>query len=362
MPHRQDQAFSRQPAAAPVTAGGATGGHKQSRRLPECLRDNVLAQATEERRRGALVFPSREGLGGRGGWGQPRLQPAGDGGVRDAGGARRGAAGPGPAGQEGGPCPRRESRRVPESPAGVRGAGELAESQRSTSASSVVPPDSHTATGPGDGGAAPQTERAEINSCEIPKKNCTWLMVTHETCVKDDVMTALEKATGDVVLKFEPFVLHVLCQELQDAQLLHSVAVDSGFRNSGITVGRGGKIMMAVRSTHCLEVPLSHKGKLMVSEEYIEFLIHVANRKMEENTRRIDRFYKRLELALKTAISADNSPSEETEKNRSVYVHRRKRKTIQEQDVHTVPKDHNEELEPADDTESNLDIFAEIMI
>ncbi|NXG08060.1 TYW3 protein, partial [Sakesphorus luctuosus] len=96
-------------------------------------------------------------------------------------------------------------------------------------------------------------------------------------------MTALEKATGDVVFKFEPFVFHVLCRELQDAQLLHSVAVDSGFRNSGITVGRGGKITMAVRSTHCLEVPLSHKGRLMVSEEYIDFLVHIANQKMEEN-------------------------------------------------------------------------------
>ncbi|XP_074953380.1 tRNA wybutosine-synthesizing protein 3 homolog isoform X2 [Phalacrocorax aristotelis] len=175
-------------------------------------------------------------------------------------------------------------------------------------------------------------------------------------------MTALQKATGDVVLKFEPFVLHVLCQELQDAQLLQSVAIESGFRNSGITVGRGGKIVMAVRSTHCLEVPLSHKGKLMVSEEYIEYLIQVANQKMEENTRRIDRFYKRLELALKMAISANNSPSEETEKNRSVYIHRRKRKTILEQDVHTSPKDRNEELQPEDDTESNLDIFAEIVI
>ncbi|XP_064310894.1 tRNA wybutosine-synthesizing protein 3 homolog isoform X1 [Phalacrocorax carbo] len=203
---------------------------------------------------------------------------------------------------------------------------------------------------------------AGINSCEIQKKDCTWLMVTHAMCTKDDVMTALEKATGDVVLKFEPFVLHVLCQELQDAQLLQSVAIESGFRNSGITVGRGGKIVMAVRSTHCLEVPLSHKGKLMVSEEYIEYLIQVANQKMEENTRRIDRFYKRLELALKMAISANNSPSEETEKNRSVYIHRRKRKTILEQDVHTSPKDRNEELQPEDDTESNLDIFAEIVI
>ncbi|KAM9239370.1 tRNA wybutosine-synthesizing protein 3 homolog isoform 2-T2 [Leptosomus discolor] len=183
-----------------------------------------------------------------------------------------------------------------------------------------------------------QGSAADINGWEIQKQNCTWLMVTHETCTKDDVMTALEKATGDVVLKFEPFVLHVLCQELQDAQLL------------------------AVRSTHCLEVPLSHKGKLMVSEEYIEFLIRVANRKMEENTRRIDRFYKHLELALETAISANSSPPEEMEKNRPVYVHRRKRKTVREQDVHTSPKDHNEESEPEDDTESNLDIFAEIMI
>ncbi|XP_010078425.1 PREDICTED: tRNA wybutosine-synthesizing protein 3 homolog, partial [Pterocles gutturalis] len=202
----------------------------------------------------------------------------------------------------------------------------------------------------------------DIDSSEIHKKNCVWLMVTHETCTKDDVMAALEKATGDAVLKFEPFVLHVLCQELQDAQLLHSVAIEAGFRNSGITVGRGGKVMMAVRSTHCLEVPLSHQGKLMVSEEYIEFLIHVANQKMEENARRIDRFYSCLEQALKAAVSAKISPPEEREKSRSVYVRRRKRKTVKEQGVRTSPEDHGEELGPEDDTESTLGIFAGIMI
>ncbi|XP_025954315.2 tRNA wybutosine-synthesizing protein 3 homolog isoform X2 [Dromaius novaehollandiae] len=207
-----------------------------------------------------------------------------------------------------------------------------------------------------------QLPAADTNRYEVQKKNCSWLMVSHEMCSKDDVMTALEKATGDTVLKFEPFVLHVLCQELQDAQLLHSVAINSGFRNSGITVGRRGKIMMAVRSTHCLEVPLSRMGKLMVSEEYIEFLIHTANRKMEENMRRIDRFYNCLQLALKTALSANNSPSEEREKNHCVYVHRRKRKTIQKHGVCTSPKDHDEELEHEDDPKSNVDIFGEIMI
>ncbi|XP_064285328.1 tRNA wybutosine-synthesizing protein 3 homolog isoform X2 [Passer domesticus] len=215
----------------------------------------------------------------------------------------------------------------------------------------------------------------------IQKKNCTWLLVTHDPCVKSDLMTALKKATGDVVFKFEPFVLHVLCRELQDAQLLvkpcqvqcgivllhsccknksigswHSVAIDSGFRNSGITVGRGGKITMAVRSTHCLEVPLSHKGRLMVSEEYIEFLVHVANQKMEENIRRIDRFHKGLELALEAAAPPDTLFPKGPEKSHSVYVHRRKRQTAQEQ------ADPSRELEPQDDTESSLGLFAEIMM
>nr|XP_030134871.1 tRNA wybutosine-synthesizing protein 3 homolog isoform X1 [Taeniopygia guttata] len=196
----------------------------------------------------------------------------------------------------------------------------------------------------------------------IQKKNCTWLLVTHDPCVKGDVMAALKKATGDVVFKFEPFVLHVLCRGLQDAQLLHSVAIDSGFRNSGITVGRGGKITMAVRSTHCLEVPLSHKGRLMVSEEYIEFLVHVANQKMEENIRRIDRFHKGLERALEAAdtlqklcVPADTFP-EGPEKSHSVYVRRRKRQTAQEQ------AEPSRELEPHDDTENSLGLFAEIMI
>uniref|UniRef100_A0A8B9R5H0 tRNA wybutosine-synthesizing protein 3 homolog n=1 Tax=Anas platyrhynchos TaxID=8839 RepID=A0A8B9R5H0_ANAPL len=156
-----------------------------------------------------------------------------------------------------------------------------------------------------------------------PKKGCEWLLVTHEPCRRDELMTALEKATGDVVFKFEPFVLHVLCRELQDAQLLHSVAIDSGFKNSGITVGRGGKIMMAVRSTHCLEVPLSHMGKLMVSEEYIEFLIHVANRKMEENTKRIDRFTRN--RISRRAKEHEDQKAEETpictKTNLFLYVH-----------------------------------------
>ncbi|OWK05186.1 TYW3, partial [Cervus elaphus hippelaphus] len=83
-----------------------------------------------------------------------------------------------------------------------------------------------------------------INGSEVQKQNCSWLLVTHKACVKDDVVVALRRANGDAILKFEPLVLHVQCRQLQDARILHSVAIDSGFRNSGITVGKRGKIML----------------------------------------------------------------------------------------------------------------------
>uniref|UniRef100_A0A3B5QHI9 tRNA wybutosine-synthesizing protein 3 homolog n=1 Tax=Xiphophorus maculatus TaxID=8083 RepID=A0A3B5QHI9_XIPMA len=127
-------------------------------------------------------------------------------------------------------------------------------------------------------------------SSDPHKQNCVWLFVSHQKCTCDDLVRySLSRACGDAVLKFEPFVLHVQCRRLEDAQLLHSVAVNSGFRNSGLTVGKTGKIVSAVRSTHGLEVPLSRHGKLLVDEDYIQFLTQIANQKMEENLRRVQR-------------------------------------------------------------------------
>nr|XP_044994160.1 tRNA wybutosine-synthesizing protein 3 homolog isoform X2 [Jaculus jaculus] len=164
-----------------------------------------------------------------------------------------------------------------------------------------------------------------------------------------DGMVALEKASGDAVLKFEPFVLHVQCRQLQDAQTLHSVAIDSGFRNSGITVGRRGKIMLAVRSTHGLEVPLSHKGKLMVTEDYIDFLLNIANQKMEENKKRIERFYNCLQCAMERETT--NSHPKIKEKKDPSCTHKKERhlegacsKRITEENQKELENDHDDDL------------------
>nr|XP_055222980.1 tRNA wybutosine-synthesizing protein 3 homolog isoform X4 [Gorilla gorilla gorilla] len=165
-----------------------------------------------------------------------------------------------------------------------------------------------------------------INGFEVQKQNCCWLLVTHKLCVKDDV---------------------------------HSMAIDSGFRNSGITVGKRGKTMLAVRSTHGLEVPLSHKGKLMVTEEYIDFLLNVANQKMEENKKRIERFYNCLRHALERETMTNLHPKIK-EKNNSSYIHKKKRNPEKTR-AQCITKESDEELENDDDDDLgiNVTIFPE---
>ncbi|XP_066453887.1 tRNA wybutosine-synthesizing protein 3 homolog isoform X1 [Eleutherodactylus coqui] len=188
----------------------------------------------------------------------------------------------------------------------------------------------------------------------VQKQNCLWLFVTHGLCTKDDVFSGLQKASGDAVLKFEPFVLHVQCRTLQDAQLLHGVAISSGFRNSGITVGKKGKIIMAVRSTHCLEVPLSHKAKCLVSEEYIGFLVQTANQKMEENKRRICRFYSCLQSALHKQNHIKDTDREQ-KPVRPVYTRRRKRRQ-------EGRRDGDQCEDSVDHDETNISLFHDMTL
>ncbi|XP_004841495.2 tRNA wybutosine-synthesizing protein 3 homolog isoform X2 [Heterocephalus glaber] len=160
-----------------------------------------------------------------------------------------------------------------------------------------------------------------INGFEVQKQNCCWLLVTHKPCVKEDV---------------------------------HSVAVDSGFRNSGITVGKKGKTMLAVRSTHGLEVPLSNQGKLMVTEEYIDFLLNIANQKMEENKKRIERFYNCLQHALERETITNSHPKIK-EKNNPSCSPKKERNPAKAHGKCTL-EENDKEIENDDDDDPGLGV------
>uniref|UniRef100_A0A8D1Y869 tRNA wybutosine-synthesizing protein 3 homolog n=1 Tax=Sus scrofa TaxID=9823 RepID=A0A8D1Y869_PIG len=169
-----------------------------------------------------------------------------------------------------------------------------------------------------------------MDSLEVQKQNCCWLLVSHKPCVKDDVIVALKKANGDAILKFEPLVLHVQCRQLQDAQIL------------------------AVRSTHGLEVPLSHKGKLMVTEEYIDFLLKIANHKMEDNKKRIERFYNCLQLALEKETTTTNShPKEKIKEKNNSY---KKKSNPGKAHDKCVTEENDKVLENDDDDDPGISV------
>ena len=174
---------------------------------------------------------------------------------------------------------------------------------------------------------------AEAGTSGVRKSGCDWLVVSHHILKFDsEVRNILSDRDRDLkgclVLKFEPFVLHVQCRDMNSARRVCCVATGSGFRNSGITLGKNGKTVIAVRSTHGLEVPLTDDdGADLVSEDFIKFVVSKANLKMEENFKRIEKFERELvsEFSLPTRPSNGEGPSSVRKE-----VYRRKNKPVKD--------------------------------
>ncbi|KAG0441538.1 tRNA wybutosine-synthesizing protein 3 like protein [Dictyocoela muelleri] len=80
--------------------------------------------------------------------------------------------------------------------------------------------------------------------------------------------------------KFEPLLLHVECIDLESAKLFFNKIRSKGFRNSGISISK--RIIVELRNTLKLDVPVKNK-KILINEEYCEYLKKIANLKMKKN-------------------------------------------------------------------------------
>lgn len=88
-------------------------------------------------------------------------------------------------------------------------------------------------------------------------------------------------------------IIAVECQGVEAAQRLVSLAISCGFRESGIT-SVSKRVIVAIRCSIRLEVPLGDGEKVMVPREYVQYLVRVANDKMEANRKRTDLFFEKL--------------------------------------------------------------------
>ena len=67
------------------------------------------------------------------------------------------------------------------------------------------------------------------------KAGCDWIHVAHATLARPDEVIAKIKArsgtAGSIIVKFEPFILHVQCRNLDAAKRIHTAAVEAGYRD-----------------------------------------------------------------------------------------------------------------------------------
>jgi tRNA wybutosine-synthesizing protein 3 len=136
---------------------------------------------------------------------------------------------------------------------------------------------------------------------QTPKKHdkleSTWLGKWHHKVTLQDLKEALKKHDKYVVyLQSECPILHVVARDLDSAGKLLFAAQQSGFKRSGIQAINPERVLVEICSTEILEVPLAEDGKQLVGEDYLEYLVDIANTKFLSGREKLDRLF----ICLKT--------------------------------------------------------------
>ena len=131
------------------------------------------------------------------------------------------------------------------------------------------------------------------NTSDNTKRSVKWLYTTHTFARFEDLMDAINIADRPMfaTFKLEAFVLHVCADGLTAAKQLLNTAISCGFKNSGLTISKTDRIIVAVRNCQSLEIPIIRDKQLMVTQEYLKYLIEISNQKLSKNFDKINQFY-----------------------------------------------------------------------
>lgn len=103
---------------------------------------------------------------------------------------------------------------------------------------------------------------------------------------------------GYAYVNVEPPTFHVACKTIEDAIDLHQSAIDS---NIGYSMFKTIKksIVVEIRGTGMLYIPIGFNSTILVSDEYIENVIKLSNDILSDEQARIKRFETQLPLLIK---------------------------------------------------------------
>ncbi len=97
------------------------------------------------------------------------------------------------------------------------------------------------------------------------------------------------KTNKDVVLKFEPSILHIACRDINSMKELYEVAKNSGWKNVG-AISFSDNFILDIRSSERLEIPIIVDGTMIVDDNFLEICVKESNKKLKNCWEKIKNF------------------------------------------------------------------------
>jgi len=132
------------------------------------------------------------------------------------------------------------------------------------------------------------------------KREARFIGKWHRPVTKEEVLEAISSAkasrNGDVWFIAQSPIVHVACRTLEKATTLLRIAIESGFKYSGIkAIARhNGRVVVEIMSTERMDVPLATDDRMLCSEAHLDFIVAQANLMLKRSKEKLKRFSLRL--------------------------------------------------------------------
>jgi len=124
------------------------------------------------------------------------------------------------------------------------------------------------------------------------KINSEWILASHKKVTLSQLKAALKDIPKDELwFKQEPFIAHIVCRTLDNAKELLRICNECGFKHSGINA-LSNKITVEVGGSDFVEAIIAKDSRLLCDDSYLKALLQAANKKLEANLKKIERFEK----------------------------------------------------------------------
>ncbi len=125
---------------------------------------------------------------------------------------------------------------------------------------------------------------------EGKRRESRHFFVSHDPITLQELRKALQHPPQEeIVFHMEGMILHVCCDSLEVAERLLNLAKDAGFKRAGITSLRN-KIMLEIIDTQRLDLPIARGGQVLVTDDYLGYLVEAAKEKLGLTRERMRRF------------------------------------------------------------------------